>query len=209
MHLWWWTTHALLLRGGGGCCLGLLVLRKRVCIVSPSLDIVKLSFEKTLSSTWETSSYKFLGVSSVVPWSRAIGNKRAGDRRIGGRMAGSRQVSRVTCKNSPLHFLFRENNNHIVCSFRWFIVVESTVRWFVVREKHCWMAADSADKSKRTRMFHLGPSTTFSWPLQFCRSIPDTAHKIATPDARRACVQFHAGVVYVGFRRSPLLLLNF
>jgi hypothetical protein len=28
--------------------------------------------------------------------------------------------------------------------------VESTVRWFVVREKHCWMTADSADKSKRT-----------------------------------------------------------
>jgi hypothetical protein len=28
--------------------------------------------------------------------------------------------------------------------------VESTVCWFVVREKHCWMAADSADKSKRT-----------------------------------------------------------
>jgi hypothetical protein len=27
---------------------------------------------------------------------------------------------------------------------------ESTVRWFVVREKYCWMAADSADKSKRT-----------------------------------------------------------
>jgi hypothetical protein len=27
---------------------------------------------------------------------------------------------------------------------------ESTVRWFAVREKHCWMAADSADKSKRT-----------------------------------------------------------
>jgi hypothetical protein len=27
---------------------------------------------------------------------------------------------------------------------------ESTVRWFVVREKHCWMTADSADKSKRT-----------------------------------------------------------
>jgi hypothetical protein len=27
---------------------------------------------------------------------------------------------------------------------------EITVRWFVVREKHCWMAADSADKSKRT-----------------------------------------------------------
>jgi hypothetical protein len=26
---------------------------------------------------------------------------------------------------------------------------ESTVRWFVVREKHCWMATDSADKSKR------------------------------------------------------------
>jgi hypothetical protein len=27
---------------------------------------------------------------------------------------------------------------------------ESTVRWFVVREKYCWMAADYADKSKRT-----------------------------------------------------------
>jgi hypothetical protein len=27
---------------------------------------------------------------------------------------------------------------------------ENTVRWFVVREKYCWMAADSADKSKRT-----------------------------------------------------------
>jgi hypothetical protein len=35
-------------------------------------------------------------------------------------------------------------------SFRWFIVAESTVRWFVVREKHCWMAADLADKLKRT-----------------------------------------------------------
>jgi hypothetical protein len=30
-------------------------------------------------------------------------------------------------------------------SFRWFIVAESTVRWLVVREKHCWMAADSAE----------------------------------------------------------------
>jgi hypothetical protein len=27
--------------------------------------------------------------------------------------------------------------------------VEGTVRWFVVREKHCWMAADSADPAKR------------------------------------------------------------
>jgi hypothetical protein len=39
----------------------------------------------------------------------------------------------------------------LACSFRWFIMAESTVRWFVVREKHCWMAADSADKLKRTR----------------------------------------------------------
>jgi hypothetical protein len=30
-------------------------------------------------------------------------------------------------------------------AFRWFIMAESTVRWFVVREKHCWMAADSAE----------------------------------------------------------------
>jgi len=27
---------------------------------------------------------------------------------------------------------------------------ESIVRWFVLREKHCWMAADSVNKSKRT-----------------------------------------------------------
>jgi hypothetical protein len=40
---------------------------------------------------------------------------------------------------------------HTACSFRWFIVVESTVRWFVVREKHCWMAADLVDKQKRIR----------------------------------------------------------
>jgi hypothetical protein len=33
------------------------------------------------------------------------------------------------------------------CSFRWFIVIESTVRWFIVREKHYWMTTDSADKS--------------------------------------------------------------
>jgi hypothetical protein len=31
------------------------------------------------------------------------------------------------------------------CSFRWFIVAESAVRWFIVREKYCWMAADSAE----------------------------------------------------------------
>jgi hypothetical protein len=29
------------------------------------------------------------------------------------------------------------------CSFRWFVVAESTVCWFVMREKHRWMAADS------------------------------------------------------------------
>jgi hypothetical membrane protein len=39
---------------------------------------------------------------------------------------------------------------HAVCSFRWIIVAESTVRWFIVREKHCWMAADSAEPAKRT-----------------------------------------------------------
>jgi hypothetical protein len=38
---------------------------------------------------------------------------------------------------------------------------ENIVRWFVVREKHCWMAADSADKSKRTgRLFERGTGNT-------------------------------------------------
>jgi hypothetical protein len=37
------------------------------------------------------------------------------------------------------------------CSFRWIVVAESIVRWFVVREKHCWMAADSTDMLKRIR----------------------------------------------------------
>jgi hypothetical protein len=27
-------------------------------------------------------------------------------------------------------------------------VAESTVRWFVVREKHCWMIADSAETNR-------------------------------------------------------------
>jgi hypothetical protein len=25
----------------------------------------------------------------------------------------------------------------IACSFRWFIVAESTICWFIMREKHC------------------------------------------------------------------------
>jgi hypothetical protein len=33
-------------------------------------------------------------------------------------------------------------------SFRWFIVAESTVRWFIMREKHCWMAIDLAEPAK-------------------------------------------------------------
>jgi hypothetical protein len=36
------------------------------------------------------------------------------------------------------------------CSFRWIIVTESTVRWFIVREKHCWMVTDLAEPAKRT-----------------------------------------------------------
>jgi hypothetical protein len=31
------------------------------------------------------------------------------------------------------------------CSFRWIIAAESTVRWFIVREKYYWMAADLAE----------------------------------------------------------------
>jgi hypothetical protein len=31
----------------------------------------------------------------------------------------------------------------------WFIVAESTIRWSVVREKHCRIIVDSADKLKR------------------------------------------------------------
>jgi hypothetical protein len=41
--------------------------------------------------------------------------------------------------------LFSQMWKYTACSFRWFIVAESTVRWFVVREKHYWMAADSAE----------------------------------------------------------------
>jgi hypothetical protein len=36
-------------------------------------------------------------------------------------------------------------HKRIACSFRWFIMVESTIRWFVVREKYCWIVADSAE----------------------------------------------------------------
>jgi hypothetical protein len=33
----------------------------------------------------------------------------------------------------------------LACLFRWFIVAESIACWFVMREKHCWMTADSAE----------------------------------------------------------------
>jgi hypothetical protein len=36
------------------------------------------------------------------------------------------------------------------CSFCWIIVAESTVRWFIMREKHCWMTANLAEPVKRT-----------------------------------------------------------
>jgi hypothetical protein len=44
---------------------------------------------------------------------------------------------------------------------------ESTVRWFVVREKHCWIAADSVDKSKRTgRSLFKYRRTTHCWNVK-------------------------------------------
>jgi hypothetical protein len=47
-------------------------------------------------------------------------------------------VDIVRIARLPLSFFF-------ACSFRWIIVAESTIRWFIVREKHCWMAADLAE----------------------------------------------------------------
>jgi hypothetical protein len=48
---------------------------------------------------------------------------------------------------------------------------ESTIRWFVVREKHCWMAADSADKSKRTGRAFLETFSkgmdSYEFPMKF------------------------------------------
>jgi hypothetical protein len=40
---------------------------------------------------------------------------------------------------------------------------ESTVCWFVVKEKYCWMAADSADKSKRTGRLVPTSSISTEW----------------------------------------------
>jgi hypothetical protein len=46
----------------------------------------------------------------------------------------------------------------------WFVSLvyyaENTVRWFVVREKHCWMAVDSADKSNKRTEWKWLPLTT-------------------------------------------------
>jgi hypothetical protein len=83
---------------------------------------------------------------------------------------------------------------------------ESTVRWFVVREKYCWMTADSADKSKRTgdnpegqrpqtvqkaqpRTAHIGsaPALTTRWAPWKRRPHRRTAPPpVAEPGARRA-----------------------
>jgi hypothetical protein len=55
---------------------------------------------------------------------------------------------------TPSSFFFKKNIRYTLinpflaltaCSFRWFIVAESIIRWFVVREKHCWMTANSAE----------------------------------------------------------------
>jgi hypothetical protein len=57
--------------------------------------------------------------------------------------------SSILFLNSPIHSLFV---SLVYCA-------ESTVCWFVVREKHCWMAADCADKSKRTGRQFVANST--------------------------------------------------
>jgi hypothetical protein len=50
--------------------------------------------------------------------------------------------------------MYNPNSEKSIIAFSLFVSLvycaESTVRYFVVREKHCWMAADCADKSKRT-----------------------------------------------------------
>jgi hypothetical protein len=56
------------------------------------------------------------------------------------RIMGETAVGRTCLLGLPIDGLFV---SLVYCA-------ESTVRWFVVREKHCWMTADSADKSKRT-----------------------------------------------------------
>jgi hypothetical protein len=44
--------------------------------------------------------------------------------------------------------------------------VESTVRWFVVREKYCWMAADSADKGwELLAQLQVLPVATLDWVI--------------------------------------------
>jgi hypothetical protein len=52
---------------------------------------------------------------------------------------------------------------------------ESTVRWFIVREKYYWIAADSADKSKRTGRTPIITRTGFkyqkSWTKISCIKI--------------------------------------
>jgi hypothetical protein len=54
-------------------------------------------------------------------------------------------MKRIPSLSSPFHA-----KSSSACSFRWFIVDESTVRWFIMREKYCWMAADLAEPAKRT-----------------------------------------------------------
>jgi hypothetical protein len=49
---------------------------------------------------------------------------------------------------------------------------KSTARWFVVREKHCWMAADCADKSKRTGRLLFQSLQKKSPLLKLCKAPP-------------------------------------
>jgi hypothetical protein len=63
-----------------------------------------------------------------------------------------------------------------ICSFRWFIMAESAVCWFIVREKHCWIAANLAEPAKR-RGWKVGISTLTGEANRLCISYFKTCHR--------------------------------
>jgi hypothetical protein len=81
-------------------------------------------------------------------------------------------------------------------------VAESTVRWFIVREKHCWMAADSAEPAKCTFITVLDGLRLMSfnlYPTGTLILIPDKIIKGSVWKSSRAVSMLNLRVLSIFF----------
>jgi hypothetical protein len=86
---------------------------------------------------------------------------------------------------------------------------ESTVRWIVVRKKYCWMAADSANKSKRTERIDDSPSIKlfrFHELLPTSTDLSDLRVELGLIGPSRTCMHRSSSTGLLNHCRCRLLL---